>query len=83
MIRKARVAAEQAGLRLDDAAAQLLSPLSKNQIRRTIDLGGCAVNGTMVRVASRLLKEGDEITVGIMEPGRFRELVYTSRYYSL
>jgi RluA family pseudouridine synthase len=78
MIVKKTVAAEQAGMRLDDGAALLFDTLSKTRLRRIIDLGGCTVNGTMVRVASRTLREGDEIVLGVMEPGRFRDLVYTA-----
>lgn len=78
MIVKKTVTAEQAGMRLDDGAALLFGTLSKTRLRGIIDLGGCTVNGTMVRVASRALREGDEIVLGVMEPGRFRELVYTA-----
>jgi len=78
MIVKKTVTAEQAGMRLDDGAALLFDTLSKTRLRGIIDLGGCTVNGTMVRVASRALREGDEIVLGVMESGRFRELVYTA-----
>lgn len=63
------------GRRLDDVAALLFEGLSKSEARRIIDRGGCSVNSGMVRVASRLVKAGDVIEVGIMEPGRFSELV--------
>lgn len=76
MIHTARVTVAQVGMRLDDAAANLFSALSKTRIRQIIDLGGCAVNGTMVRVASRSMREGDELTLGVMEPGRFQDLVF-------
>ena len=78
MILKETVAAAQAGMRLDDGAALLFEGLSKTRLRRIIDLGGCTVNGTMVRVASRALRQGDEIVLGVMEPGRFKDLVYCS-----
>jgi RluA family pseudouridine synthase len=78
MILKETVAAEQAGMRLDDGAAQLFDTLSKTRVRRIVDLGGCTVNGAMVRVASRALREGDEIVLGVMEPERFKDLVYTA-----
>ncbi|MGA7828607.1 MAG: RluA family pseudouridine synthase [Geobacteraceae bacterium] len=78
MILKETVAAAQAGMRLDDGAALLFDGLSKTRLRRIIDLGGCTVNGTMVRVASRTLRQGDEIVLGVMEPGRYKELVYCS-----
>jgi RluA family pseudouridine synthase len=77
MILKGIVTVAEAGKRLDDAAALLFPTLSKSRIRRIIDLGGCAVNETMVRVASRPLREGDGLILGVMEPERFRDLVYT------
>ncbi|HEY6837858.1 MAG TPA: RluA family pseudouridine synthase [Geobacteraceae bacterium] len=77
MILTATVGAEQAGLRLDAGAAALFPQLSKSRIRTVIDWGGCTVAGTMVRVASRTLREGEEIVLGVMEPERCRELVYT------
>ncbi|MBJ6725438.1 RluA family pseudouridine synthase [Geomesophilobacter sediminis] len=76
MILTARVAAEQAGMRLDDGAKAIFPQLSKGEIRRVIDWGGCNINQSLVRVASRALKEGDEIALGIMEPERCIELVY-------
>lgn len=79
MILKEIAGAEQAGKRLDDGAAVLFPTLSKTRIRKIIDLGGCSVNSTMVRVASRRLQEGDEITLGVMEPERFQDLVFTAR----
>jgi len=88
MILSSRVGPVQDGVRLDDAAKALFSQLSKSQIRRIIDLGGCAVNQVMVRVASRELNEGDEIIIGVMEPERFvdfrlktEELLYDDRNY--
>lgn len=71
MILTARVTDELAALRLDDAAKALFPQLSKGEIRRVIDLGGCAVNQVMVRVASKQLRKGDEIIIGVMEPERF------------
>jgi len=76
MILTARVDAENAGLRLDDAAKALFPQLSKGEIRRIIDWGGCNVSQALVRVASRTMKEGDEIALGLMEPERCIELVY-------
>lgn len=78
MILKETVASAQAGMRLDDGAALLFEGLSKTRVRRIIDLGGCTVNGVMVRVASRTLRQGDEIILGVMEAGRFKDLVYTA-----
>lgn len=76
MILSDRVNAELAGLRLDDAAKALFPQLSKGEIRRIIDWGGCYVSQVLVRVASRAVKEGDEIALGIMESERCVELVY-------
>ena len=75
MIRKGTISGENGGRRLDDAVALLFDEISKSEARRIIDRGGCAVNSSMVRVASRMVKAGDIIEVGIMETGRFRELV--------
>lgn len=88
MILTSLVGFEQNCLRLDDAAKAIFPQLSKSQIRRIIDLGGCAVNQTMVRVASRELRQGDEIILGVMEPERFvdvrlskEELLYEDSSY--
>jgi len=63
-------------MRLDDGAVRLFPQLSKTRVRKIIDWGGCAVAGAMVRVASRTLRAGEEITLGVMEPERYRELSY-------
>ncbi|MEA5114137.1 MAG: RluA family pseudouridine synthase [Geobacteraceae bacterium] len=76
MILKNLASADLSGKRLDEGAAQLFPILSKNRIRKIIDLGGCSVNSAMVRVASRQLREGDEIILGVMEPERFQDLVF-------
>ena len=76
MILVERVDAEQAGMRLDDGAKLMFPQLSKGEIRRIIDWGGCNVSQALVRVASRILKEGDEIALGLMEPERCIELAY-------
>ena len=76
MILMGRVGPEQAGMRLDDGAKELFPQLSKGQIRRIVDLGGCAVNQVMVRVASRSLRLGDELALGVMEPERFVDVQY-------
>ncbi len=88
MILSSFVASDQSGLRLDDAAKTIFPQLSKTQIRRIIDLGGCAVNQTMVRVASREVRRGDEIIIGVMEAERFvdvrlvkEELLYEDSNY--
>lgn len=74
MILNCAIAAETSGLRLDEALARC-AEISKGEARRIIDRGGCTVNQSMVRVASRTVKSGDLLTVGIMEPGRFQELL--------
>lgn len=76
MILKNVVSADLSGKRLDEGAAQLFPILSKSRIRKIIDLGGCSVNSAMVRVASRQLRGGDEIVLGVMEPERFQDLVF-------
>lgn len=75
MIQRKNVTVEYGGRRLDDAVAALFEGLSKSEARRIIDRGGCAVNSAMVRVASRSVKHGDIVEVGVMEPGRYRDLV--------
>ncbi|MCM2358250.1 MAG: RluA family pseudouridine synthase [Geobacteraceae bacterium] len=77
MILKVIVGGEQAGMRLDDGAKALFPELSKTKIRKIIDWGGCAVDQVMVRVASRTLKEGDEIALGLLEPERCVEYLLT------
>lgn len=76
MILVERVGAEQAGMRLDDGAKLIFPQFSKGEIRRIIDWGGCNVSQALVRVASRTLKEGDEIALGVMDQERCVELVY-------
>lgn len=75
MICKKTVDKDQGERRLDDAVALLFDGLSKSEARRIIDRGGCSVNSAMVRVASRIVRRGDVVEVGVMEPGRFQELV--------
>lgn len=77
MILTATVGAGQEGQRLDDAARALFPELSKTRIRKIIDWGGCAVNGVMVRVASRTLREGDAVALGLLEPERCVEYALT------
>ncbi len=73
MILKTVVTADCAGVRLDEGAHILFPELSKTRIRKIIDWGGCTLAGSMVRVASRLLKKGDELILGVMEPERCLE----------
>jgi len=74
MIKNINIPADLVGQRLDESLAQL-AEISKGEARRIIDRGGCAVNQSMVRVASRTMKIEDQLTVGFMEQGRFKELV--------
>ncbi len=74
MIIRKIVGKEQNSLRLDDAISSLCTGVSKSEARRIIDRGGCTVNVALVRVASRSVKAGDAIEIGIMETGRFQEL---------
>jgi RluA family pseudouridine synthase len=75
MIIKKTINEEISGRRLDEALSLLCDQVSKSEARRIIDRGGCNLNGSMVRVASRMVRSGDTIDVGVMEPGRFRDLV--------
>ncbi|MEI6208305.1 MAG: RluA family pseudouridine synthase [Desulfuromonadales bacterium] len=72
---KRSIGNEQSGQRLDDAIFLLCAGVSKSEARRIIDRGGCTVNQVMVRVASRNVKTGDVIEIGVIEAGRFSELV--------
>lgn len=76
MILKGTAGPELAGMRLDDGARTLFPELSKGRIRQIIDWGGCAVAGQVVRVASRRLRDGDEVILGVMEPEHYREFAY-------
>ena len=78
MILRGTAKANAGGRRLDEAVSALFDAISKSEARRIIDRGGCAVNSGMVRVASRSVKTGDVIEIGVMETGRFRELVLPS-----
>ncbi|MDD2308170.1 MAG: RluA family pseudouridine synthase [Desulfuromonadaceae bacterium] len=74
MILRKNVGKEQNGSRLDDAISTLCPGVSKSEARRIIDRGGCTINVALVRVASRSVKAGDVIEIGVMETGRFKEL---------
>jgi 23S rRNA pseudouridine1911/1915/1917 synthase len=78
MILQGTVGPEQAGMRLDDGARALFPELSKTRIRKIIDWGGCAIDHVMVRVASRALREGEVIALGLLEPERCIEFVLTT-----
>lgn len=68
-----------AGLRLDDGLKSLFPAISKTEIRRVIDWGGCTVNDQCIRVASRQLQFGDRISLGVMEKERCVELIYEQK----
>ena len=80
MILRKTVTTKGAGGRLDEAVSVLFESISKSEARRIIDRGGCAVNNTMVRVASRAVKTEDIIEIGVMESGRFMELTLPPEY---
>jgi RluA family pseudouridine synthase len=61
-------------VRLDEAVSRLFS-VSKGEARRAVDRGGCRVGGKVVRVASRLVRDGDAITLGLSPGGSYPELV--------
>jgi len=67
MIIRKTVGDEQSGVRLDDAIALLCSGVSKSEARRIIDRGGCTVNVSLVRVASRCVKAGDVTEIGVIK----------------
>ncbi len=74
MILKAVAGTDVAGKRLDDGARALFPVLSKGRIRKAIEWGGCRIGGAVVRVASRPLRTGDAITIGVSDgEGPFRE----------
>ena len=79
MILKAVIGPGQAGMRLDDGAKELFPQLSKTRIRKIIDWGGCTIDNAKVRVASRKLREGEEIVIGVIEDENCRELIYTDK----
>jgi RluA family pseudouridine synthase len=77
MILQATVGPEQEGVRLDDGLKVIFPQLSKTEIRRLIDWGSCTINMALVRVASRKLKKGDAIALGLIEKERCVDLVLT------
>jgi RluA family pseudouridine synthase len=77
MILQATVGPEQDGIRLDDGLKLIFPQLSKTEIRRLIDWGSCTINMSLVRVASRQLKTGDTIALGLIEKERCVDLVLT------
>jgi 23S rRNA pseudouridine1911/1915/1917 synthase len=79
LILRAFIGPAQAGRRVDDGAKELFPQLSKTRIRRIIDWGGCTIDNAKVRVASRKLREGEEIVIGVIEDENCRELIYTDK----
>lgn len=75
MIIRKTINNELRGRRLDEVLALLCEQVSRSEARRIIDRGGCVINAKMVRVASRAVREGDVIEFGVMEAGRFRDLL--------
>jgi len=73
VILKAVAGPDVAGMRLDDGARALFPVLSKGRIRKAIEWGGCRIGGAVARVASRPLKAGDAITIGVTDKEPFRE----------
>jgi RluA family pseudouridine synthase len=66
-------------MRLDDGAKELFPHLSKTRIRKIIDWGGCTIDNAKVRVASRKLREGEEIIIGVIEEENCKGLVLTDK----
>src|SRR3954466_5558534 len=65
MITKFEVAADEAGLRLDQVVPRHVAGLSRRKARSVIDLGGVFVDRTRVKVASRYVKPGQTIAVNV------------------
>ncbi len=64
--RRARAGAAEAGLRFDQALAQLLG-VSRRKARLAIDLGGAWLNGRRCRMAGRRIRAGDELRLVTLE----------------
>ena len=65
MIAKFEVAAEDAGLRLDQVVPRRVAGLSRRKARAVIDLGGVFVDRSRVKVAGRLVRQGQLIEVHV------------------
>ncbi|MGE0402430.1 MAG: pseudouridine synthase, partial [Kofleriaceae bacterium] len=59
------VAADDAGLRLDQVIAKRLPALSRRKARAVIDEGGVFVDRTRTKVASRTVKPGQVIEINV------------------
>lgn len=62
---KFTVAADEAGLRLDQVVPKHVEGLSRRKSRAVIDLGGVFVDRTRVKVAGRLVRAGQTIEVNV------------------
>jgi len=65
MKEKFTVAADDAGLRLDQVVPKHVAGLSRRKARAVIDLGGVFVDRTRVKVAGRLVRAGQVIEVNV------------------
>jgi 23S rRNA pseudouridine1911/1915/1917 synthase len=65
MITKFEVAADEAGLRLDQVVPKHVAGLSRRKARAVIDLGGVFVDRTRVKVAGRPVRAGQRIEVNV------------------
>jgi 23S rRNA pseudouridine1911/1915/1917 synthase len=65
MIAKFEVAAEDAGLRLDQVVPRRVAGLSRRKARAVIDLGGVFVDRARVKIAGRLVRQGQLIEVNV------------------
>ncbi len=59
------VAADEAGMRLDQVVPKHIAGLSRRKARAVIDLGGVFVDRTRVKVASRPVRAGQKIEVNL------------------
>lgn len=65
MITKFEVAADEAGLRLDQVVPKRVAGLSRRKARAVIDLGGVFIDRTRVKVAGRPVRAGQIIEVNV------------------
>lgn len=85
-IHRVRVAADQAGSRLDQYLATAVPELSRTRLRRIIDLGGVHINDRRTRTCSYRLAAADLVEIYLdnlpLEPYRIAavDLVYQDKY---
>src|SRR5262252_10743876 len=65
MIAKFEVAADEAGMRLDQVVPRHVAGLSRRKARAVIDLGGVFVDRARVKVAGRAVRAGQVIEVNL------------------